>query len=76
MSHPVLCPEFLSGCIVKSVIVVANDSIPMRQETDGPQAEQLETVPLRDRSKEELSPAQINDKETTYFSFSRSRRPS
>ena len=55
----------------------------MKQEIDGPQAEQLESVPcgqiLQDkddgRSKEELSPAWIKDKETTYFSFSRSRRP-
>lgn len=55
----------------------------MRQEIDGSQAEQLESVPcgqtLQDkdngRSKEELSPAWIKDKETTYFSFLRSRRP-
>ena len=55
----------------------------VRQETDGPQAKQLKTVPcgqtLQDkgdeRSEEELSPAWIKDKETTYFSSSRSRRP-
>ena len=56
----------------------------MRQEIDGPQAEQLESVPCgqilqdkdKSRGREELSPAQLRDKETTYFSFSRSRRPS
>ena len=55
----------------------------MRQEIDGPQAEQLESVPcgqtLQDednsRSREELRPAWIRDKETTYFLFLRSRRP-
>ena len=56
----------------------------LRQEIDEPQAEQLELVAcgqiLQDqdnsRSREELSPAQIKDKETTYTSFSRSRKPS
>ena len=56
----------------------------VRQEIDAPQAEQLEFVPcgqvLQDednsRKEEKLSPAQIRDKETTYFSFSRSRRTS
>ena len=55
----------------------------MREEVDRPQAEQLESVPygqiLEDksnkRSKEGLSPAPIKDKETTYFSFLRPRRP-
>ena len=49
----------------------------LRQEINGPQAEQLESVPsgqiLQDkddgRSKEELHPAWVKDKETTYFSF-------
>ena len=57
--------------------------VDLRQEIDGPQAEQLESVPSRqilqdeDNSRrEKLSPAQIRDKETTYFSFSKSRRPS
>ena len=57
--------------------------LPLRHEIDGPQAEQLEPVPcgqiLQDkdngRSKEELSPAWMKDKETMYFSFLRSRRP-
>ena len=62
----------------------------MRQEADGPQAAQLESVPcgqmLQDEEGEELSPAQIRDyivlileaKETyfSYFSFLRPRRPS
>ena len=55
----------------------------MRQEIDGSQAEQLESVPCGQilqakddgRSKEELSPALIKDKEITYFFFLRSRRP-
>jgi hypothetical protein len=49
---------------------------------DGPQAEQLELGPCgqilqdEDKSKreEKLSPAQIREKETTCFSFSRSKR--
>ena len=45
----------------------------LRQEIDGPQAEQLEMIA---GAEEELSPAQIRDKETTYSSFWRSRRPS
>ena len=56
----------------------------LRQEIDGSQGEQPESVPcgqiLQDeensRSREELSPAQIREKETTYFPFSRSRRSS
>ena len=55
----------------------------LRKKTDGFQAEQKESVPcgqiLQDqdygRSKEELNPAWIEDKETTYFSFLRPRRP-
>ena len=57
--------------------------VQLRQEIDGSQAEQLQCVLfaqiLQDkdygRSKEELHPAWIKDKETTYFSFLRSRRP-
>ena len=56
----------------------------VRQEIDGPQAEHLEFVPcgqiLQDednsRREEKLSPAQVRDKETTYSSFSKSRRAS
>ena len=56
----------------------------LRQEIEGSQGEQLESVPCGQisqdeedsRSREELSPVQIREKETTYFSFSRSRRPS
>ena len=56
----------------------------LRQEIDGPQAEQLEFVSCAEilqnednsRREEELSPAQVRDKEATYFSFLRSRRPS
>ena len=55
----------------------------VRQETDGVQAEQQGSVPcgqiLQDkadgRSRGELSPARVRGKETTYFSFSKSRRP-
>ena len=55
----------------------------VRQEIDGPQAEQLESVPcgqiLQDkdcgRSKEGLSPAPVKNKETTYFSILRPRKP-
>ena len=53
-----------------------NWTVVLRQEIDRSQAEELETVLcgliLRDEE-EELSPAQIR---ATYFSFSRSRRPS
>ena len=53
----------------------------LRQEIEGSQGEQLESVPCGQisqdeedsRSREELSPVQIREKETTYFSFSRSR---
>ena len=55
----------------------------LKQEIDGPQAEQLGLVPcaqmLQDednsRSEEEMSTAQMRDEETTYLSFLRSRRP-
>lgn len=54
----------------------------VRLEIEGPQAEQLKTAPCGqtlqdkgdDRSEEELRPAWIKDKETMYFSFSKSRR--
>ena len=53
------------------------------KEIDGSQAEQLKFVPCGQifqdkdygRNKEELGPAWIKDKETTYFSFLRSMRP-
>lgn len=56
----------------------------LRQDRDGLQAEQLESVPcgqiLQDkdnsRGKEKWSPARIKDKEVTDFSFLRLRRPS
>lgn len=55
----------------------------LRQETDGAQAEQLQSVPrgqeLPDkecgRSRQEPRPAWIKDKTIAYFSFLRSRRP-
>ena len=58
--------------------------LPLRQETDGSQIEQVESVPcgqiLQDkdnsRKEEKLSPVQIRGKKTTCSSFLRSRRPS
>ena len=56
----------------------------LRQEIDGPRLSSWSLSPV-DRyskmkiiagAKEELSPAQKKDRETTYFSFSRLRRPS
>jgi len=56
----------------------------LRQEMDGPQAEQLEPVPCgqilwdKDNSRREktLSPAQIRDNKTRYSSLLRAKRPS
>ena len=70
--------------LVSTIPHPPKETLLLRQEIDGLQAEQLEFVPcgqiLQDRdnsrAREELSPAQIKDKETIYFSFSRSRRPS
>ena len=82
LDHKPSCLSFpLTSSFPFSVI---HSFIHSRQELDGSQAEQLESVPcgqiLQDkdygRSKEELRPAWIKDKETTYFSFLRSRRPS
>ena len=58
--------------------------VALRQEIDGPHAEQLEFVLygqiLQDEDnngrEEKLSPAPIRNKETTYSSFLKSRRPS
>ena len=51
----------------------------LRHEIDGLQAEKLSPVDRYSKIKimagaEDLSPAQIKDKETTYFSFLRSKR--
>ena len=70
-----------SGAIWEEKFPLKN--IRVKQEIDGSQAEQLESVPcgqiLQDkdygRSKNELCSAWIKDKKNIYFSFLRSRRP-